>query len=76
VTAHDGFTLADLVTYNEKKNHANGEDNRDGEQHNNSWNCGVEGPTERWDVNVRLYGVCTRMWLLLLLPSACPAFGV
>ncbi len=46
ITAHDGFTLADLVSYNEKHNQANGEDNRDGESHNRSWNCGVEGPTE------------------------------
>lgn len=40
VCAHDGFTLADLVTYNNKHNSANGEDNNDGENHNNSWNCG------------------------------------
>lgn len=46
VTAHDGFTLRDLVSYNEKHNEANGEDNNDGESHNRSWNCGVEGPTE------------------------------
>ncbi len=46
VTAHDGFTLADLVSYNEKHNEANGEDNRDGESHNRSWNCGAEGPTD------------------------------
>jgi isoamylase len=45
VTAHDGFTLADLVSYNEKHNEANGERNADGENHNLSWNCGVEGPT-------------------------------
>ncbi len=45
VTAHDGFTLEDLVTYNEKHNEANGEDNRDGTDHNLSWNCGMEGPT-------------------------------
>jgi isoamylase len=45
VTAHDGFTLLDLVSYNEKHNEANGEGNRDGESHNRSWNCGVEGPT-------------------------------
>ena len=45
VTAHDGFTLADLVTYNEKHNEANGEENRDGENHNISFNHGVEGPT-------------------------------
>ncbi|MFA7097757.1 MAG: glycogen debranching protein GlgX, partial [Gammaproteobacteria bacterium] len=46
ITAHDGFTLEDLVTYNEKHNEANREDNRDGENHNRSWNCGVEGPTD------------------------------
>jgi isoamylase len=46
ITAHDGFTLRDLVSYNEKHNEANGEENRDGESHNRSWNCGVEGPTE------------------------------
>ncbi len=46
VTCHDGFTLNDLVSYNEKHNEANGEDNRDGESHNRSWNCGVEGPTD------------------------------
>jgi isoamylase len=46
VTAHDGFTLADLTSYDEKHNEANGEDNKDGENHNRSWNCGVEGPTD------------------------------
>ena len=46
VTAHDGFTLRDLVSYNEKHNAANGEDNRDGESHNRSWNCGAEGETD------------------------------
>jgi isoamylase len=46
VTAHDGFTLQDLVSYNEKHNEANGEGNRDGNNDNRSWNCGVEGPTE------------------------------
>jgi len=46
VTCHDGFTLTDLVSYNEKHNWANTEDNRDGENHNRSWNCGVEGPTD------------------------------
>jgi glycogen operon protein len=50
VTAHDGFTMADLVAYNDKHNEANGEDNRDGESHNRSWNCGTEGPTD--DENV------------------------
>ncbi|MEO8549159.1 MAG: glycogen debranching enzyme, partial [Kofleriaceae bacterium] len=51
VTAHDGFTLRDLVSYNEKHNEANGEDNRDGETHNRSYNCGVEGPTDDPAVN-------------------------
>ncbi len=46
VTSHDGFTLADLVSYNDKHNEANGEDNRDGDPNNLSWNCGVEGPTD------------------------------
>src|SRR5699024_10009118 len=46
ITAHDGFTLRDLVSYNEKHNMANGEGNRVGESHNRSWNCGVEGPTD------------------------------
>jgi glycogen operon protein len=46
VTAHDGFTLADLVSYHDKHNEANREDNRDGDNHNRSWNCGVEGPTD------------------------------
>jgi isoamylase len=51
VTAHDGFTLHDLVSYDEKHNQANGEENRDGESHNRSWNCGVEGPTDDPAVN-------------------------
>ena len=51
VVAHDGFTLRDLVSYNEKHNEANGEDNNDGESHNRSWNCGVEGPTDDPEVN-------------------------
>jgi isoamylase len=46
ITAHDGFTLNDLVSYNEKHNEANGEENRDGESHNRSWNCGAEGETD------------------------------
>jgi isoamylase len=46
VTAHDGFTLADLVSYHQKRNEGNGEGNKDGESHNRSWNCGVEGPTD------------------------------
>ena len=48
---HDGFTLADLVSYNDKHNEANGEDNRDGHNNNQSWNCGVEGPTDDPAIN-------------------------
>src|SRR3712207_3280547 len=51
ITAHDGFTLRDLVSYNEKHNEANGENNLDGESHNHSWNCGVEGPADDLGVN-------------------------
>jgi glycogen operon protein len=51
VTAHDGFTLQDLVSYNSKHNEANGEDNRDGTDNNRSWNCGAEGPTDDPEVN-------------------------
>jgi glycogen operon protein len=51
VTCHDGFTLRDLVSYDRKHNAANGEDDRDGESHNRSWNCGVEGDTDDAEVN-------------------------
>ena len=51
VTAHDGFTLCDLVSYNKKHNEANGEDNRDGSDNNDSWNMGAEGPTDDPQIN-------------------------
>src|SRR5262249_9130742 len=51
ITCHDGFTLQDLVSYNDKHNDANGESNKDGANDNNSWNCGVEGPTD--DANIK-----------------------
>jgi glycogen operon protein len=51
ITAHDGFTLNDLVSYNDKHNDANGEGNNDGESHNRSWNCGAEGPTDDAAIN-------------------------
>jgi isoamylase len=51
VTAHDGFTMRDLVSYNDKHNEANGEGNRDGESNNRAWNCGVEGPTDDAGIN-------------------------
>ena len=68
VTAHDGFTLRDLVSYNEKHNEANGDDNRDGESHNLSWNCGAEGPTDDPGVGA-LRARQTRNFLATLLLS-------
>src|SRR5690606_37816834 len=68
VTAHDGFTLNDLVSYNEKHNMANGEDNRDGESHNRSWNCGVEGPTDDPEI-LQLRAQQSRNFLTTLLLS-------
>ncbi len=68
VTAHDGFTLRDLVSYNQKHNEANGEDGRDGADDNRSWNCGVEGPTDDPDV-LRLRARQQRNFLTTLLLS-------
>ncbi len=68
VTCHDGFTLTDLVSYNNKHNDANGEGNRDGESHNRSWNCGVEGPTDDPDI-LALRGKQRRNFLATLLLS-------
>ena len=68
VTAHDGFTLRDLVSYNEKHNEANGEDNNDGESHNRSWNSGVEGPTDDPEV-LKLRGRQQRNFLATLMLS-------
>jgi isoamylase len=66
VTCHDGFTLADLVSYNDKHNEANGEDNRDGGNDNNSWNCGAEGPTDDPQVlRLRMRQIKNAMTLLL-----------
>ncbi|MBN9107614.1 MAG: glycogen debranching protein GlgX [Pseudonocardia sp.] len=72
VTAHDGFTLTDLVSYNEKHNDANGEDNRDGESHNRSWNCGVEGPTDDSEVNVLRERQKRNLLTTLLLSQGVP----
>ena len=67
VTAHDGFTLRDLVSYNDRHNEANGEDGNDGESHNRSWNSGVEGPTEDAEVlDLRLRRMKNLMATLLL----------
>ena len=68
ITAHDGFTLNDLVSYNHKHNEANKEENRDGESHNRSWNCGVEGPTNDPEV-IRLRSRQKRNFLITLFLS-------
>src|SRR5260370_27488969 len=68
VTAHDGFTLADLVSYNSKHNEANEEDNRDGTDDNRSWNCGTEGPTKNRGI-LALLQRQIRNFLTTLLPS-------
>jgi len=68
ISAHDGFTLADLTSYNEKHNEANGEGNHDGESHNRSWNCGVEGPTDDPEI-LELRGRQRRNFLATLLLS-------
>jgi glycogen operon protein len=72
ITAHDGFTLRDLVSYNEKHNEANGEDNRDGESHNNSWNCGAEGETDDEHVNALRARQQRNMIATLLLSQGVP----
>ncbi len=72
VTAHDGFTLADLVSYNEKHNDANGEDNRDGESNNLSWNCGAEGPTDDPEVLALRQRQARNILATLLLSQGVP----
>jgi glycogen operon protein len=72
VTAHDGFTLNDLVSYNEKHNMANGEDNRDGESYNRSWNCGVEGPTDDPDITELRCRQMRNFWATLMLSQGTP----
>lgn len=72
LTAHDGFTLADLASYNHKHNLANGEHNRDGHGHNLSWNCGVEGPSDEPHVNLLRLRVRRAMFASLLLAQGTP----
>ena len=72
VTAHDGFTLNDLVTYNDKHNEANGEDNKDGSSDNRSWNCGVEGPTDDPAINALRERQVRNMLGTLLLSQGTP----
>lgn len=72
ITAHDGFTMNDLVSYKEKHNDANGEGNRDGESNNRSWNCGVEGPTTIKDVNDLRQQQMRNMFATLLCSQGIP----
>ncbi len=72
ITAHDGFTLNDLVSYNEKHNEANGEGNRDGDSHNSSWNCGVEGATDDPDVLALRARQKRNLMVTLLLSQGVP----
>ena len=72
LTAHDGFTLNDIVTYNEKHNEANGEDNKDGNSDNRSWNCGVEGPTDDPEINKLRSRQIRNMLATLLLSQGTP----
>jgi isoamylase len=72
VTAHDGFTLKDVVSYNEKHNDANGEGNRDGESHNRSWNLGAEGATDDPEINARRARQQRNLLATLLLSQGVP----
>ena len=72
VTAHDGFTLADCVSYNDKHNEANGEDGKDGSSANRSWNCGVEGPTDDEAINALRERQMRNILATLILAQGCP----
>ena len=72
ITAHDGFTLRDLVSYNGKHNEANGEDNRDGSDRNLSWNCGAEGPTDDKEINALRERQQRNLLATLLLSQGMP----
>ncbi|MCB0998443.1 MAG: glycogen debranching protein GlgX [Acidimicrobiales bacterium] len=72
ITAHDGFTMRDLVSYDHKHNDANGEDNRDGESHNRSWNGGAEGPTDDADIEALRAQRMRNLMTTLLLSQGVP----
>ena len=76
VTCHDGFPLHDLVSYNGKHNMANGEDNRDGENHNLSWNCGEEGPSNNQHINVLRARQMRNFFATLLLSQGVPMISM
>jgi glycogen operon protein len=72
ITSHDGFTLNDLVSYNERHNEANGENNADGHSHNRSWNCGAEGPTDDAGINSLRQRQMRNLLATLLLSQGTP----
>jgi isoamylase len=72
ITAHDGFTLADLVSYNEKHNEANGENNKDGANDNYSWNCGWEGPTDDPEINALRHRQMKNAVAILMISQGVP----
>ncbi len=72
ITAHDGFTLRDLVSYHHKRNSANGEDDKDGENHNRSWNCGVEGETRDATINALRWRQQRNLLTTLLVSQGVP----
>ncbi|MEA3548714.1 MAG: glycogen debranching protein GlgX [Thermodesulfobacteriota bacterium] len=72
VTCHDGYTMYDLVSYNEKHNLANGEDNRDGDNHNESWNCGAEGETDDPDIRALRQKQVKNFMAVLMLSQGVP----
>jgi glycogen operon protein len=74
VTCHDGFTLNDLVSYNHKSNHINGEDNRDGHDHNFSWNCGEEGPSNNPEVEQLRIKQIKNFFTILMISQGTPMF--
>ena len=74
ITAHDGFTLNDLVSYNDKHNEANGEGNQDGSNQNNSWNCGAEGPTNDPQIDALRRRQIRNFFTILLLSQGRPMF--
>ena len=76
VTAHDGFTLRDLTTYERKRNDANGEDGRDGDDHNRSWNCGVEGETDDEGINALRRRQARNLLTTLLLSTGVPMLSM
>ena len=76
VTAHDGFTLRDLTTYDQRRNLANGEDGRDGEAHNRSWSCGVEGETDDPAVNALRLRQARNLLATLLLSTGVPMLSM